>query len=213
MADHLVAHGFARDRVHVIPPGIQPPSDASEEVARDPHLLLFVGALLRGKGLDILLHALPEIGAETRLSVVGQGHQESWLRQLATRLGVAHRVTFEGRQNSGELDAHYRRAACVVVPSRTPETFGLVGPEALLRGAPVVVSRVGGTGEWAKPEETALTFESGDVDGLARAVRAVLSDPARAARLADDGRRRVLEHYAPDTHLDALERVLRGARR
>lgn len=57
MADHVAAHGFDADRVHVNPLFAERPADAPD-VERRTDRLLFVGQLVNGKGLDLLLHAL-----------------------------------------------------------------------------------------------------------------------------------------------------------
>ena len=224
MRDHAILHGFAAEKVHVIEPFVTAargdPGDrendgpaATNEAARDPNLLLFVGALLRGKGLDLLLEAMRMLPRPTRLEVVGTGSQEGLYRDLVARLGLADRVLFRGRLNQQELAECYGRALCLVVPSRTPETFGLVGPEAMLSGMPVVAAAVGGVGEWLHDGETGLAFASGDVGGLAAALRTLLADPARAAELGDAGRTLVRRSFTPERHRDALLRLMQRVRR
>jgi len=203
MRDHVVAHGFPEGRVHVVPMFVEPPPPVVA-VARDPRELLFAGGLLRGKGVDLLLEAMARLPDGLRLSLAGEGPQRGELEALAGRLGLARRVSFLGRLDDGALRPAYARAACVVVPSRMPETFGLVGPEALLHGAPVVASRAGGVGEWLEEGVTALGFDPGDVGGLADAIRRVLADPEAARRMAREGARRIAERFSPAAHDEAL---------
>jgi len=200
MADHLIAHGFDPARVHAIPLFATPPEPAAP-VARERGLLLFVGQLIRGKALDTVLRALP---AGARLAVAGTGAQEGGLRDLAARLGVADRVQFLGRLDRDALAGWYRRASAVVVPSRYPETFGLVGVEAFAHGAPVVATRVGGTGEWLDHERTGLAVPPDDVPALAAALTRVLGDGALAARLGAAGLAAYHERFQPEHHVDRL---------
>ncbi|MCA9602929.1 MAG: glycosyltransferase family 4 protein [Myxococcales bacterium] len=216
MKAHVAAHGFDADRILVNPPFVLEPPPPEGTVRRDPNLLLFVGALLRGKGLDLLLEALTQLRAEVRLRVVGTGAQEALHRELAAKLGVAARVEFVGRRDRAGIDRDYREAACVVVPSRTPETFGLIGPEALLRETPVVASAVGGTGEWLLDGKTGRSFPSGDVGALVAAIERMLADADTAHRLATEGRDHVRTHFGAEAHatrlLGALEKVRSGGR-
>src|SRR5690625_3335264 len=65
------------------------------------------------------------------------------------------------------------QAACVVIPSRAPETSSLVAMEALAAGTPVVAYRAGALPEIVEHGRTGLLVEIGDVEELARAMREV----------------------------------------
>jgi glycosyltransferase involved in cell wall biosynthesis len=204
MRDEVLAHGFDPARVHVVRPFVREPTAPTADVPREPNRLLFAGALVRGKGLDVLFQAMQRLPERARLRVAGDGAQRTELERLATSLGVAHRVSFLGRLTHEALDAEYRAAACTVVPSRSPETFSLVGPESLLRGTAVVASDVGGVREWLIDAETGLLAPSCDPIALARAVERLLDDPPLAARLGEQGRAFCREHLRRDAHADAL---------
>lgn len=205
MRDHVAAHGFDPGRITVNPPFVPaPPPFEGEAPNRKPDRLLFVGALLRGKGLDVLLRAMPSIPAHVRLRVIGTGAQEQVYRRLVSELALADRVYFAGQASREFVHRAYAESTCVVVPSRTPETFGLTGPEALLHGTPAVASAVGGISEWLKDGETGFAFVSGDAADLARAVNAVLDAPDRAREVALRGKGYVETHFGAGTHADRL---------
>ena len=203
MADHLGRHGFDRRKTHVIPlfARAAPPHSPA---AREQDLLLFVGQLIRGKGLDLLLEALPHTRRTLRLTVVGEGKQEHVYRRQAGALGIEHRVDFVGKLLPSEVADLYRRARCLVVPSRTPETFSLVGVEAMSAGTPVVAADVGAIGEWLEDGVTGLTFPSGDVPALVRAIDRMVDWPGGAELMGWAAARMVHEHFRPDRHIDAL---------
>lgn len=204
MAGHLVAHGFDPATVHVNPLFAGPPA-GPPPASRDPSLLLFVGALLRGKGLDVLLRALALLPEHVRLKVVGEGPQTE--APLIRRLGLESRVILAGRLDTTALQTQYRQAACVVVPSRSPETFGLVGLEALSSGTPVVATDVGGVREWLHHGETGLVAPSGDPGGLAASIAWVLDHPVEAGRMGRRGQELCHTHFTPARHVDALLRL------
>ena len=143
MATHVAAHGFEPGRIAVLPLYAQGPAHPPS-TEREPGLLLFVGQLVRGKGLDVLLEALASSRAPFRLEVAGEGAQGADLRAQAIRLGLADRVRFAGRLHGEDLEQRYRRASVLVVPSRNPETFALVGLEGMRHGLPVIATAVGG---------------------------------------------------------------------
>jgi glycosyltransferase involved in cell wall biosynthesis len=211
MREHVRAHGFAAARVHHIPLGVRRPDasvDASIDAA-EPRSLLFVGALLKGKGLDLLFSAMASLPSDVRLKVVGEGAQESVYRDQVNELGLSGRVDFAGRLGGEALSAAYQAAAAVVVPSRAPETFGFVGPEALLHGTPVIASAVGGTGDWLRHGKTGLAFESGSVDALRAAIERTLGDRDEARTLAAAGRQLCLDAFDQTRHVAEVASLFR----
>lgn len=214
MKDHVVAHGFSPAAVRVLPmfaPAWDggPTTDASVgDRIREENLLLFVGALLRGKGLDVLLSAMASLPGEVRLRVAGSGHQENMFRDQAQTLRLTDRVEFLGKVKRPDLEKHYQSATCVVVPSREPETFGLVGLEAFRHATPVVAALVGGTGEWLLEGITGYGFPSGDSKALAEAIRKVLDDPDAARKLGEAGRTLTTTRFTAERHAETLWNLL-----
>jgi glycosyltransferase involved in cell wall biosynthesis len=155
-------------------------------VARPRDELLFVGRLDRQKGAEVALRALAGLtgpAAGLPLRVVGAGPEQAALRRLAGELGVAGRVRWDGQLPQAELAGRYRRAAALVVPGRD-EGLGLVAVEGQLSGAPVVAAASGGLLDVVADGRTGRTFLPGRPDALARALEAVLADPAGTARMA-----------------------------
>ena len=166
MKGRLVANGLSADRIVVAPPVIAPPpAGAPPPDAVD---LLFVGQLIRGKGVQLLLDALARLPASRTLDIVGTGNREAALRAQADRLGLATRVRFRGFQP--DPSAWMRAARCVVVPSFWQEPYGLVAAEAVALGRPVVAFAIGGLPEACQGRATLVP--PGDVAALAAALAA-----------------------------------------
>jgi len=143
-------------------------------------MVLAVGRLAAQKGFGTLLEAAAswrDIRPEPLLVVVGEGPLEAELKSQAARLGLDAR--FPGHRD--DVPA-LLAAAAVFVLSSAWEGQPLILQEALRAGVPVVATRVGGTPELTG-EDAALLVPAGDAQRLAAAVRAVLADPALAARL------------------------------
>ena len=132
----------------------------------EPVDLLFVGQLIRGKGVQLLLRAMARMRTRRTLDVVGAGNLEGRLRALAEKLGLADRVRFRGFQ--ADPQAWMRAAACVVVPSFWQEPYGLVAAEAVALGRPVVAFAIGGLPEACGGKATLVP--PGDVAALAAAL-------------------------------------------
>ena len=176
MKDRLVANGIPSGKIVVEPPTISLPRNGGD--SRSPALprdmdLLFVGQLIRGKGLQLLLRARAAMRSPRLLDVVGTGNMEPSLRSLATRLGLASRVRWRGFQTA---PADWMRAArCVVVPSFWQEPYGLVAAEAVALGTPVVAFAIGGLPEACAGRATLVP--PGNVRALADALDALSPRP------------------------------------
>lgn len=207
MAEHVVRHGFDAERVHVLPLFSEPPRLQSQP-PREANRVLFVGQLVTGKGLDVLFEALGRLPATVRLVLAGRGRQEPWLRRRAARLGLEEQVTFLGDCGPADLEREYARASVLALPSRSPETFGLVGPEAMRFGTPVVATRVGGLGAWLEDGVTGLVVPPNDPAALAAALGRMLAERALAERLGLAARRRYAESFLPEKHVERLVALL-----
>lgn len=210
MRRSLIQQGFDPQRIHRLPPVGPWAVEAPDPLPEAPRIL-FVGQLIRGKGVDLLLDALARLSAPFEATLVGAGNAEGALRAKAAELGLAHRIRFEGWVDHAALDRLYRRARVVVVPSRWPEPFGMVGLEAMHHARPVVAFDVGGISDWLTHGITGLTAPEQDVGALAAALDHLLADTPAAQRMGEAGRRQVLSQFRFEDHLDRLEAILSGA--
>jgi glycosyltransferase involved in cell wall biosynthesis len=209
VADALKASGFPQDRVHVVNP-VLPLKSIEQSPLPNGNNVLFVGQLVRGKGLDLLLRALNQVRCDFTLTVIGSGHSEKRLRRLAERLGLGRSVTFEGWLPHSEVQLRYRQAYVVAVPSRWPEPFTLVGQEAMRHGRPVVAFDVGGNRDWLQDNETGYLVPEQDIGKFARALESLFGDRDMAQYLGDNGRRRVSNLLKYDDYISVIERHLKS---
>jgi D-inositol-3-phosphate glycosyltransferase len=172
--------------------------------------LLYAGRLVRWKGVEYLVKALPHISPpNTRLWIAGEGPYRETLEKLAGELGVAERVVFLGKVEQEELAALYRSCAMLVASSFVNETFGMALCEAMACGAPVVASRFGGFREVVVDRVTGLLARPQDPADLAAKINTLLGDPEVARRMGQAGRERVLNHFSWRAVGDRIEEVYR----
>ena len=170
MKSRLVANEIPAEKIVVEPPVIRTVV-AGKTIPHSPFPvtpvdLLYVGQLIRGKGVHLLLEAMAKMKSPRTLDIVGTGNMEGELKLLAERLGLKGRVRFNGFQDSPQ--EWMRRAACVVVPSFWQEPYGLVAAEAVALGRPVVAFAIGGLPEACQGKATLVP--PGDIDALAKAL-------------------------------------------
>ncbi len=196
------------DKVRVIANGVDPErlrcADAPGELAgfrgrwarEGERIVLFVGRLVREKGVEVLIDAMPEVLAahpEAKLVVAGGG----WWGHLAERAasrGVGHKVAFAGFVSEDDLRRFYATADVGVFPSLY-EPFGIVALEAMAAGVPVVTSDIGGFREVVRHGETGLHTRANNAHSLAEGINRVLSDAGFAERLRRRGREEAKERF------------------
>ena len=191
LRDHVVSLGFAPDRVHVIPSGVDTSWFTPSPLPVQPEVA-FVGRLVEKKGLDVLLEAWPAVRAGVpgaNLTVLGDGPLASMVSQAGN--GVRHLLPDPARRTE-QVRELLRSARVVTSPSRTAadgdtESLLLVNLEAQASGRPVVSTRHGGIPDYVEDGASGLLVEQADAHALAAALVQVLQDDALATRLAQRG--------------------------
>ncbi len=211
MERELVMNGLNPMRVAIVPP-IPAALAAAKPVppSREPEIL-FVGQVIRGKGVDLLLKALAGVPGDWHATLVGTGNHLDTCRALARELKISERVTFAGWVPHQALEPYYARAAVCVVPSRWPEPFGMVGVEAMARGRPVVAFAVGGIPDWLADGVTGILAPEADTAALGAAIANLLGDRERADALGQAGLARVQAEFQPAHYLDRLMAIMEEA--
>lgn len=210
MKSQLLTNGFASDKISVLPLFTGIPRERTDPPNGREKVLLYIGQIVRGKGLDQLLKALPRLSYPCSLLVAGSGSWEKRCVQIASQLGLNGRVRFLGWQPREALPALFQVAHTVVMPSRWAEPFGLVGLEAMAYGKPIVAFDVGGIPEWLEDGRTGLLAPAGDTEAFAERIDRLLQDDALARTLGRQGREIVETRFSAERHLTALECVLTG---
>jgi glycosyltransferase involved in cell wall biosynthesis len=175
-------------RVHVARPGTEsaPLSPRTTGGGR----LVCVGTLSPLKGQDLLLEALAKLAdLPWRCALVGPLDRDpgfvASLAREATATGIADRVRMPGTRTGAALRREYADADLLVLPSRT-ETFGMVLPEALAAGVPVLATAVGGVREAVGCTDAGvpgLLVPPEDPGALAAALARWLTDAGLRSRL------------------------------
>ncbi len=212
----LESIGIHSDKIHVIHPGVDAVAFRARDDAalaiRQRHnlgcspVLLTVGRLQRRKGQDMVIRALPHIAqkfSNVKYLVVGTGEEYAALQKLAQDIGVWDKVIFAGQAPDGEQAAYYAACDVFIMPNRQIgpdiEGFGMVFLEAGAAGKAVIGGKSGGTGEAILEGVTGLRVDGASVDVIAAAVIDLLSDPARARAMGEQGRRRVEAEFTWDS--------------
>jgi len=180
----LVSSDAQRDRVRVVPPGVD---TAAPRASNDSSIqrLLCVGSLVPRKGQDLLIDALAGLGdLPWQLELVGDPDRDrafsAALRTSIDVQGLADRIKLCGVQDPDTLDSTYRNADLLVIPSHY-EGYGMVVTEALARALPMIAT-TGGALIDTVPPVAAVQVPPGDSGALAEALKRWFGDPGLRER-------------------------------
>jgi glycosyltransferase involved in cell wall biosynthesis len=122
-------------------------SEEINDFVKDHNLILSVGRLVPYKGFDILIEAAQYLDANIVIAIIGSGPLLDELQKKIDSLGLARLVKLFGRQGDAELLEFYKRAQIFCLPSiDRSEAFGLVLPEAMSFGLPIIATKIAGSG-------------------------------------------------------------------
>jgi phosphatidylinositol alpha-1,6-mannosyltransferase len=169
----------------------------------DAPIMLTVARLVPHKGQDSAIRALAALRNEfpdLRYVMVGDGHYESRLRDLARELGVQDRVVFAGLLPESELAEAYATATLYVGLSRVDreinvEGFGISFLEAAASGVPAVAGDSGGVRSAVRDGETGIVVPPQDIPSISAAIGSLLRDQSRRDAMARAARKAVEDHY------------------
>jgi glycogen(starch) synthase len=227
MQEDLVRHGWEKSKISVVWNGVDPAhynpvksKPAEIEAVRERYgikpedkMILFLGRLTWVKGVTNLVQAMPMVLADypdVKLVILGKGEQQNDITELANRLGIKENVAcrFEFVPEKERI-LHYAAADVCIFPS-TYEPFGIVSLEAMSMAKPIIVGAQGVVGFREQvvpygPDQNGVHVNGGNPVDIAWGIKETLSDPDRAKRWGENGRKRVLQYF---TWREAAEQTL-----
>ncbi|WP_138935615.1 glycosyltransferase family 4 protein [Roseovarius arcticus] len=196
-----------RQQMQVLPyflPDIDPAALPEPAVHERPYFL-FVGRLEKIKGLQDVFPAF-ESYTDADLLILGDGDYAPQLKALAAG---NDRIKFLGRKPLEELNAYYRGALGLIVPSVCYETFGIILIESFRLGTPVIARRLGPFPEIVEKAGGGTLFET--EEELIAALRKLQHEPGQRKAQGRDARQAFEQMWIEDRVLaaygDALARA------
>jgi len=196
------------------------PKDAALEFrasvgAEDCSLLIgVVGNVCPRKGQLYLVRAMPTILAaepKARLVIVGGLYDPEYVAQVkatAAKLDLGPNVVWTNHRD--DVQRIMPALDIIALPSNE-ECLPLALLEGMAAGLPVVATTAGGIPECVCPGETGTLVPPADPVALADAIVELVRDPDLRRRYGEAGRRRVREHFSPESQTARIESVFADA--
>src|SRR5213083_3011989 len=209
MLDHIQHQlGAVNAKIRVIPNGVEvsrfkrdsQPRLIPTGVSENRKVILYVGRIVREKGIFTLIEAFDELrnrGKDVSLVFVGEGPMKEDLAKEILWRRLSDRVRLAGFVDERRLVSLYNSSDAFVLPSHY-EPFGMVALEAMASRVPVVVSDVGGLSEIVEDGVTGVKVPSSDPHALAEGILRVIDNRELSERLKENAYRAVQERYRWD---------------
>jgi len=186
-----------------------------EASSRQSRRVLYVGRIMRHKGIDVLIQGLPD---GMGLDVIGHIYDEEYLA-LLQQLATGRDVRFVHDATDEQLLSAYRSALVTVLPSvyrdvfgghwEMPELLGNVLLESMACGTPVICSDVGGMPEVVEDGLTGFVVPPSDPAPIGRRIAELAGDPMLRSAMGRRARERILQSF---TWKDVARRTLAAYR-
>jgi glycosyltransferase involved in cell wall biosynthesis len=199
LAEHVRRSGVASDRIHVVANAVprrtvMRPGTCAAEADNGLVTFGFVGFARPWHGLERVLDVLAKYAdSPMRLLVVGDGPVLARLRSRARELGIASKLTFTGAIEHTEIPSRLAEVSIALQPDVTPYASPLKLFEYMAAGCAIIAPDRANIREILEHERTALLFDPGAPEGLARAVDRLATDSSLRRRLGRAAAARVVE--------------------
>jgi len=167
-------------------------------------LLFSVGRLVKRKGFDRVIEAMPQIAERIPrivYAIAGAGPDEDCLKEKISVLPVEiqARVRLVGKVSDEEKWAWLELCDVFIMPSRNIggdyDGFGVVYLEANIKGKPVIAGESGGVGDAVEDGVNGLLANPEEVADIAEKVVRLFQDEFLRKRLGEEGKKRALKSF------------------
>jgi glycosyltransferase involved in cell wall biosynthesis len=205
----LVEEGIGAGKIFVNPCGVDlsrftPPEKKEDDVFR----IIYCGNISPRKGVHYLLQAFSELNLDrAELWLIGSAPTPSFGRLLARH--QSGNVRFLGTFPYDELRQVYAQGSVFVLPSLA-DGFGMVVPQAMACGLPVIVTENVGAADIVADGVDGYVVPIRDVAALKDKIRYLYENPAARQRMSDAAIKKAGRHLSWDVYGDRLVSWLGG---
>lgn len=213
--DRLIRIGISSDKITIVrnTPEIDffnKQHEADDNNEKEQIDLLYVGKIDVHRGINILVEAIPDIMSEfknVRVNLVGTGTCKEKLEKLSNSLGLEKVIKFWGWLSLKEIPSFIKNSDICLIPHLKSEHTDTTIPNKIFDymafAKPVIVSDCRPLKRIIEENNCGLSFRSGDVADLIRALRELIRDPGRKEK-GQNGKKAVISKYNWDVDSKAM---------
>lgn len=200
---NLIANAcrITSSKIHIVPNAVDSVESYRRIKPSQVVNVLFIGRLERLKGIETLIGVVPLVLTDPsmRMLIVGPDRrayikiiEERFRRQVTEK-----RLQLFGALYGDALEKVYQSADICIVPSLY-ESFSYTVAQAMMRGIPVIASRVGGIPETLNGGRCGILVEPNNPEELAEAILNLAQNPAKRAHLGEAAREYAVSKFSSD---------------
>ena len=192
------------DKINIIFNGVEPKNffyegthKRSNYAADNEKIVFFIGRLVREKGVQVLLEAIPMVLSvlpQTKFIIAGTGPLAPFLHHRAEELKISHRIYFTGYIDDMTRNFLYKIANIAVFPSLY-EPFGIVALESMAARTLTIVSDTGGLSSIIKHGYNGLKAYPGNPRSLTDNIIYALTHAQEMAQMINNGWKEITNNY------------------
>jgi glycosyltransferase involved in cell wall biosynthesis len=179
---------------------------------KERNLILFVGRVTSGKGVHVLLDALPLIKTRTHVVIIGPPDwDQSYFRKIEKNVNLEnrrnfHKIDYLGEQEPYSIAKWCQKASVFVLPSFR-EACGLAILEAMSCKTPVVASDIEGIREVVEDGSDGILVPTNNHYKLASSIQTLLDNKAKRETFGEKGRERVIKEYSYQVAIEKFRKI------
>ncbi len=205
-------------RIHVVYPGVNlthiapsrdVPSIIREQVEHGIPIIFVPKGAQFWRRPEICLQALARLRNDRYVALFtgGADYEASSLLSNARELGIADKVVWMKELQHDEINAAYTYSTLVVSIAKR-QGFGLIPLEALVCGAPSIISYSSGVSEVLQDGVETLIVHDDNPEELTKAIDTLISDEATRQKIISNGQRKVLEQFTTSRFVNEIKEKL-----
>jgi glycosyltransferase involved in cell wall biosynthesis len=215
MARQLEVLGAPKSQIFVVKNGVFPISEfpplSNRRFGADQIVKVgIIGRISQRKGHETLLEAVRILRLQdvrVQVLVFGAG-DESYVSEISRKLSKHNLIdSWRWMGYAGSSDEIYPKFDICVMPSSSPESFGLAAVEAAAFGLPVIAANCGGLPEIVDHEASGFLVEPDNAVELADRLRGLMESPERVRNMGLRGREKILREFTQERMVSEFERI------
>lgn len=152
---------------------------------RNENQIIYVGGLIKRKGVDLLIEALANIEENFYLVIVGDGPERRNLENQCIKCGLSDKVCFKGYLHKEQLLDMYRQSSIFILPTRE-DCFALVILEAMCSGLPIISSKFAdGSRDLIDDKKGGFIIDPYDQKQFSSCIKMLLTNPDMRKKLGE----------------------------
>ena len=196
--EKLLELGIPERKISYLPSGVDTELFHPSEHKMDVTSILYVGTLVKRKGVEYLIKSFVELAAGITLDIMGDGPDRRRLENLTKTLKLENRIKFLGPQRQETVAKTLRERKIYVLPSLS-EGFPITLLEALSSGCAVITTSVSGIPHIIKQKENGILIDPENPHQIKASIELLIEDTSLRKHISKNGLELVQNKFSWNT--------------